>query len=89
MQLILEDYPAQEIEEIIRYCVQIGLPTSIKDMGYSDLNAVADKIAESTADDFFIGHMNNIDHSRGAIKGAVLTAVALSDKVKSCWLLAV
>lgn len=36
-QLVLEDVPAEELEEIIDWCIEIGLPVTLKQLGLSDI----------------------------------------------------
>lgn len=78
-QLIMEDYPMDEIEGVIEFCKSVGLPTCIKDMGISDIDEAAVKIGEAVTNERFITHMANVDHSPAAIAGAIKTAVALSE----------
>lgn len=36
-QLVLENSPIEEIEEVINFCTQVGLPTTLEKMGISDV----------------------------------------------------
>ena len=45
-QLVLEDAPLEQIEEVMNFCMQVGLPTTLADLGIvspseADLMAVA------------------------------------------------
>lgn len=33
VQLVLEDVPAEELERIIRFCIELGLPVTLKELG--------------------------------------------------------
>ena len=81
IQLVLEGYPRNEIEEIIRLALSIGLPVSLRDLGFEDLQRTAELIGQGAHEDHFIVHMN-CDHSAEAIKGAALTAAALVEEVR-------
>lgn len=37
VQLVLENSPLEEIEEVINFCLNMGLPTTLKDMGITEL----------------------------------------------------
>lgn len=47
-QLVLENYPLQEIKEIIEFCRKIGLPTSFEALGIS--NVTDEKLLEAAAE---------------------------------------
>ena len=36
VQLVLEDAPAEEIEEVLHFCISVGLPVTLKELGLSD-----------------------------------------------------
>lgn len=38
VQLILEDAPIEEIEDVIDFCLSVGLPTTLKQIGVSEIN---------------------------------------------------
>jgi glycerol dehydrogenase len=37
-QLVLEDYPESEIEAVVRFCVSVGLPVTLADLGIHAVN---------------------------------------------------
>ena len=37
-QLVLENAPMEEIDEVIDFCQSVGLPTNLKDMGVTEIN---------------------------------------------------
>ncbi|MCB8606569.1 iron-containing alcohol dehydrogenase, partial [Veillonella nakazawae] len=37
-QLILEDAPKAEIEEVVSFCLSVGLPVTLGDLGVKELN---------------------------------------------------
>lgn len=48
-QLILENRSMEEIEEVINFCMSVGLPTTLEDMGITDINeADLMKVAEAS-----------------------------------------
>ncbi|MHC6181173.1 glycerol dehydrogenase [Clostridium sp. JNZ X4-2] len=38
VQLILENSPIEEIEEVINFCIQVGLPITLGDLGIKEIN---------------------------------------------------
>lgn len=47
VQLVLENSPTEEIEEVIKFCIKLGLPVTLEDMGINkiieeEIKAVAD-----------------------------------------------
>lgn len=81
IQLIMEDYPREEIINLIQFADAIGLPLSVRDLGIDDLQGTAEKIGSAMENDHFIVHMA-CDHSAEAIKGAVITAAALVEQIR-------
>ena len=81
IQLILEGYPQSEIERVAGFGLDVGLPVSVRDLGFADVEAVAAEIGRVAQDDHFVVHMT-CDHSAGAIAGAVTAAVALTDEMR-------
>ncbi len=49
VQLVLENAPAEEIEEVIHFCLAVGLPTTLAELGIKtkDLDALR-KVAEAS-----------------------------------------
>ncbi len=43
-QLVLENAPMEEIDEVIDFCISVGLPTNLKDMGVKEIDK--DKLLE-------------------------------------------
>lgn len=37
-QLVLENAPSEEIEQVIRFCMSVGLPTTLEDMGIQQID---------------------------------------------------
>ena len=48
VQLVLENAPSEELEEVIGFCMDVGLPTTLADIGVSDPVA-ADLMAVANA----------------------------------------
>lgn len=44
VQLVLENAPEEEIDEVLDFCMRVGLPTNLEDMGVKEINE--DKIME-------------------------------------------
>ncbi len=38
VQLVLENSPLEEIEEVIDFCLDVNLPITLKDMGLKEIN---------------------------------------------------
>ena len=36
-QLVLEDVPAEELQEIIDFCIELGLPVTLKQLGVKEV----------------------------------------------------
>ena len=36
-QLVLEDIPAEELEDIIDWCIELGLPVTLKELGITEV----------------------------------------------------
>lgn len=37
VQLVLENVPAEELEEIIEFCIEVGLPVTLKQLGIEEV----------------------------------------------------
>jgi Glycerol dehydrogenase and related enzymes len=81
IQLVMENYPKEEIDSVIRFAHSVGLPLSVRDLGINDLEAAAQEIGAATENDHFIVNLD-CDHSAEVIRGAVLTAAALVDEIR-------
>lgn len=79
-QLILEKYPDEEIEQIMKFGRAIGLPICVGDMGVSDVDALAETAGIELENDHFLVHLT-CDHSPEALKSAILKQQTLADNL--------
>ena len=45
VQLVLENSPLEEIEEVLDFCVQVGLPVTLEELG---VHATGDELNEKS-----------------------------------------
>lgn len=78
-QLVLENYPMSEIQEIIRFCKKIGLPTSFADLGMEEVSdeKLLEAAKESCKSDDTMGNLP-FDVTPQNIVAAMKVADALS-----------
>ena len=59
MQLVLENAPEEELEEVIDFCIEVGLPVTLAELGISEVKP--DQIMEvaklASADNDTLGNM--------------------------------
>ncbi|MCL2058479.1 MAG: glycerol dehydrogenase [Oscillospiraceae bacterium] len=82
-QLVLENAPTEEIEEVLEFCVGVGLPVCLADIGISsitadELNQIADKtcIPEESV------HSMPFPITRDAVAAAIIVADKLGREFK-------
>jgi glycerol dehydrogenase len=83
VQLVLEDYPKEEIKEVIEFCLAVGLPVTLKDLGITEpYEAKLRKVAAvACADDETIYNMA-VSVTPNDVQRAILTADALGREYK-------
>lgn len=73
VQLILEDYPKEEILKFMRFGRSVGLPLCLTDLGVKDEEKTAREMAKALQTDHFIVNLN-CDYSEDILAGAFLLA---------------
>ncbi|WP_432416336.1 hypothetical protein [Thermoanaerobacterium thermosaccharolyticum] len=49
VQLVLENSPLEEIEEVVEFCMSVGLPVTLEDIGIKEINyEKIKKVAEAS-----------------------------------------
>ena len=56
-QLILENAPMDELDEVIDFCVSVGLPVTLNEIGVTDMNRVHIAAEKACADGESIHNM--------------------------------
>ena len=82
MQLIIEEYDMSEIEKVLTFLTRCGVPATIKDLGYENLEETARFLGSGAENDHLVSNMRSSNHSAAAIERACLEAVRLSEKIK-------
>ncbi|MCX8130600.1 MAG: glycerol dehydrogenase [Clostridia bacterium] len=84
-QLVLENRPKEEIEEVIKFCLSVGLPTTLKDLHveptYDKLMAVAKRAAIEGG----IAHAEPFKVTPEIIYNTILATDALVNHYKKLW----
>lgn len=78
IQLILEQYPQEEIEAIMDFGDAVGLPLGIGDLGVEDVPATAVVLAKGLQNDHFMVNLC-CDYSEDILAGAIVYAQTLAD----------
>ena len=74
-QLVLENAPMEEIEDVIVFCRSVGLPTSLKDMGVKEINVEKlMEVAEAACAEGETIHNMPFPVTAEAVLAAMLTA---------------
>lgn len=82
-QLVLENRPEEEIEEVIEFCQQVGLPTTLEDMGITEnVKAKIEDVAKEVVASPLI-ESEPFEVNAEQVYGAILTADALGEHYKS------
>ena len=82
--LMLENRPLQEIEEMIRFCEQVGLPTTLGQLGLTgDLRQYANRIAEASLADEASTSACPVDLSIELVSDSILALDALSVRMRA------
>lgn len=82
VQLVVEGRPTEEIEQVVRFCRAVGLPTRLADLGLVDLSEdQARTIAEVTVAPGETAHHEPFEVTADMIRDGVWAADAVSAKV--------
>ncbi len=80
VQMILEQYPVEEIRTILRFGKRMGLPASLADLGVKDIEKTACSLAEGLQGDHFMANLC-CDYSVNKLAGSILYAQCLADNL--------
>lgn len=80
IQLILEQYPQNELLELMKFGRSVGLPICLTDIGVEEVAEVAEKLAKGLQGDHFMENLS-CDHSETMVAGAFVYAQLLADNL--------
>ena len=79
-QLVMENYPKEEIDRIIRFCNAVGLPVTLKQLGVSDLSRKhLMQAAEVSCMEGLTTHNTYFEVTPELVLGAIIGANALGE----------
>ncbi len=81
IQLVLENAPNDEIEEVLDFCNSVGLPTALTDIGVKDVEKMAATMAKFTCEKGSVKYTKG-DTSFEAIYGAIIAAQELATRYR-------
>lgn len=73
VQMILEDYPKEEILDYMQFGKEVGLPVCLEDLGVENIRETAFQMAKDLQNDHFMV-MLNCDYSVDVLAGAFILA---------------
>lgn len=81
VQLVLENSPIDELEQVINFCIGVGLPVTLEQLGIKDIDvAQIRKVAELAASEDDTLHNMPFAVTPDSVFSAILTADALGKK---------
>lgn len=80
VQLILEQYPIEEIIDRMKFGRTVGLPICIGDMGVKDIKETAESLAKGLQGDHFMANLC-CDYSENILAGAICCAQYLAESI--------
>jgi glycerol dehydrogenase len=82
-ELVLENRPMEEVEEVINFCMSVGLPTTLEDMGIKEINeADLMKVAEASCAPGETIYNEPFEIKAEEVFAAIITADALGKAYK-------
>ncbi len=82
--LMLENRPIQEIEEMIRFCEQVALPTTLAELGLTgDLRYYANRIAEASLAEGESTRACPVDVSVALVSDSILAVDATTTRMRA------
>lgn len=82
-QLVLENKPREEIEELLYFCNEVGLPTTLEDLGIKEINEKEImEVAKISAGEDTNSHNSAFEVTAESIYGAIMTADAMGKEFK-------
>lgn len=83
VQLVLENRPIEEIEEVIEFCISVGLPITLEEMGIKEIkHDDIMKVAEASCAEGETIHNMPFKVTPEAVYSAILTADAIGRQFK-------
>ena len=83
-QLVLENAPTEEIEEVLEFCTSVGLPVCLKDIGVADISAEnLRKVARKACLPEESIHAMPFPITEDCVAAAILSADALGNAYRS------
>lgn len=83
-QLVLENAPTEELEEVLEFCTSVGLPVCLKDIGVSDISADdLRKVARKACLPEESIHAMPFPITEDSVAAAILSADALGNAYRS------
>ena len=83
-QLVLENVPTEEIEEVLEFCTTVGLPVCLKDIGITDISADdLRKVARKACLPEESIHAMPFPITEDAVAAAIMAADALGNAYRS------
>jgi glycerol dehydrogenase len=77
-QLVMENRPMEEIDEVVQFCKELGLPTTLKDLGIKDAGKPnLMKVAEKSIQEGGLIHGEPFPVTAEMVVDAMLTADAI------------
>lgn len=82
--LVLENRPSREIDEVIRFCMNVGLPTTLADLEMDQLtDEEMDRVAAKATAEVETIHNEPFTITTEMVKAAILTADQIGQRYKS------
>lgn len=86
-QLVLENADAAEIDEVIDFCLSVGLPVCLEDLGVKDIGERIHEVARKTCIPEESVHSMPFKVTEGMVEGAILAADKLGRAAKAAYAL--
>lgn len=83
-QLVLENAPQEEIDEVIDFCLMVGLPVCLADLGVEDIGDRIMEVAEKACIPEESIHNMNFPVTPADVAAAILAADKLGADAKGC-----
>lgn len=79
-QLVMENYPKEEIDRVIGFCNAVGLPVTLKQLGVADISTEnLTKAAQFACKEGFTTHHSYFEVNPELVLGAIIGANALGE----------
>lgn len=85
VQMVLENRSREEIEEVIGFCLEVGLPVTLHDLGVKSIvEEDILKVAQATCAPGETIHNQPFEVTPESVKAAILTANSLGESLSQC-----